>query len=89
MINIALFFWHFANTYHNCLRFYGSKPVDGSSRNTILGSPTKLIATDSLRFIPPDSEELGKSLNSVNLTYYIAFATLLSIYLRGIPLSLA
>jgi len=42
--------------------------VEGSSKNTILGSPTKLIATDKRRFIPPESDELGKSLNAVSLT---------------------
>mmetsp|Transcript_6132 Transcript_6132/g.22527 ORF Transcript_6132/g.22527 Transcript_6132/m.22527 type:complete len:203 (+) Transcript_6132:3496-4104(+) len=34
---------------------YGSMPLVGSSRNTILGAPMNASATDSLRFCPPDS----------------------------------
>eukprot|EP00732_Lithocolla_globosa_P002376 Lithocolla_globosa_v1_NODE_1541_length_2496_cov_46.810324.p3 type:complete len:186 gc:universal NODE_1541_length_2496_cov_46.810324:1888-1331(-) len=34
-------------------RTYGSIPVVGSSRKTILGSPTKLRATERRRFMPP------------------------------------
>lgn len=89
VIKMALCFWHFAKTYQSCLRFYGSSPVEGSSKKTILGSPTKLIATDNLLFIPPDRDELGKFLNYVSLTYSIARLTFLSIYFLGIPLSLA
>lgn len=89
VMKMALCFWHFARTYQSCLRFYGSSPVEGSSKNTIFGSPTKLIATDSLLFIPPERDELGKSLNYVSLTSSMALLTFLSIYFRGIPFSLA
>jgi len=40
---------------HNYLRLSGSKPVDGSSKNTIKGSPTNAIAIDNRLFIPPES----------------------------------
>jgi hypothetical protein len=40
--------------FHMNLRATGSMPVDGSSRNTIEGSPMVATATDSLRLLPPD-----------------------------------
>lgn len=70
--NKALLDWHLAKTYHNCLLLSGSRPVDGSSRKTILGSPTRDIATDNLLFMPPDKERLLKLLKANSLTYSIA-----------------
>jgi len=52
---IALLPLHSDKISHNYLLFSGSSPVEGSSRKIILGSPTKLIATDSLLYIPPDN----------------------------------
>jgi hypothetical protein len=69
----ARFYWHLAKTYQICRRLSGSRPEEGSSKNTILGSPTKLIAIDSLLFIPPESEDETKCLNSVKWTYDIAY----------------
>lgn len=54
------------------LLFSGSNPVDGSSKNIMSGYPTKLIATDSLRFIPPLNSLVLKCLNSVKYTSAIA-----------------
>ena len=53
--NKDLFFRQLLSTYQRFLRFSGSNPVVGSSRNTILGLPTILIPTDNLLFIPPDN----------------------------------
>ena len=39
---------------HTRRRASGSIPVVGSSRKTIFGSPNDAIATESLRFIPPE-----------------------------------
>ena len=39
-------------TFHIDLLFSGSKPVVGSSKNKIFGSPTIEIAIESLLFIP-------------------------------------
>jgi len=50
----------------------GSRPEDGSSKNTILGSPTKLIAIESLLFIPPDNADDKNLRNLINLTSSIA-----------------
>lgn len=52
---IALLPLHYDIISHNYLRFSGSKPVDGSSKNIINGSPTNAIAIDNLLFIPPDN----------------------------------
>lgn len=38
--------------FHNYLLVSGSNPVVGSSRKIILGEETKLIAIESLLFIP-------------------------------------
>jgi hypothetical protein len=81
--------WHLAKTYHICRLLSGSSPVEGSSKKTILGSPTKLIAMESLRFMPPESAEERKSLKVVKLTSPMAVATFASSYSPGIPLSLA
>mmetsp|Transcript_21766 Transcript_21766/g.65238 ORF Transcript_21766/g.65238 Transcript_21766/m.65238 type:complete len:389 (-) Transcript_21766:936-2102(-) len=35
----------------------GSRPADGSSRSTTVGSPTSAHATHSLRFMPPDRRD--------------------------------
>jgi hypothetical protein len=67
--NKLLLFLHFDNNYHKFLRFSGSNPVVGSSKNTIRGSPTKLIATDNLRFMPPDNcltLKLAKSVSAIS-----------------------
>jgi hypothetical protein len=41
------------------LRATGSMPVEGSSRNTMEGSPMVATATESLRLLPlPDREQL-------------------------------
>ncbi len=45
--------------FHICLLCEGSKPELGSSKNTTFGFPTKDIANDSLRCIPPESWLLG------------------------------
>jgi len=52
---MALLALHYCMISHNILLLSGSNPVDGSSRKTIYGSPTKAIAIDSLLFIPPDN----------------------------------
>ncbi len=38
--------------FHNCLLVSGSNPVVGSSKKMIFGSETRLIAMESLLFIP-------------------------------------
>ena len=44
----------FTITFHMNRRDTGSIPVDGSSRNTIAGSPMVAMATLSLRLFPPE-----------------------------------
>lgn len=41
--------------FHMNLRAFGSIPVDGSSKNTILGFPIIASPTDSFLLFPPDS----------------------------------
>ena len=89
VINKALLVWHYAKTAHNCLLFYGSNPVDGSSKNTILGSPTKLIATESLLFIPPESYCAAKVEKFYSFTSLMDYKTCYLILFDGIPLSRA
>ena len=50
---ITLSFFILSIRFHTSLRIFGSIPVVGSSRNITRGSPRKLRATLSLRFIPP------------------------------------
>ena len=83
--NSARLSWHLTSTSQICLRLSGSSPVEGSSKNTILGSPTKLIAIDSLRFIPPDKADERNFLKLVKLTSSMAYRTLLYSYLPEIP----
>lgn len=54
---IALLPLHCIIISHNYLLFSGSNPVDGSSKKINSGSPTRAIAIDNLRFIPPDNWE--------------------------------
>lgn len=54
-----------AITFHMKRLALGSIPVDGSSRNTILGLPIMAIATDSLRLLPPDN--VPESLSAYSL----------------------
>ena len=44
---------------HNFLRWEGSSPELGSSKNTTDGFPTNAIAIESLLCIPPDNYMLG------------------------------
>ena len=71
VMNRARFVWHSASTAQSCLLFSGSKPVEGSSKNTILGSPTRLIATESLLLIPPESSLAANVLNFSSFTSLI------------------
>ncbi len=48
-------------TFHINLRAFGSIPVEGSSKNIMLGFPIIAIATDNLRLFPPD--KVPESLN--------------------------
>ena len=50
---ITLFFFILSIRFHTSLRIFGSIPVVGSSRNITRGSPRKLRATLSRRFMPP------------------------------------
>ena len=50
---ITLSFFILSIRFHTSLRIFGSIPVVGSSRNITRGSPRKLRATLSLRFMPP------------------------------------
>ena len=87
--NNDLFSWHLAKTYHICRRLSGSNPVEGSSKKTIFGSPTRLIAMESLLFIPPDNELARKFVNLDNLTYSIAYLIFDYKLIEGMPLSRA
>lgn len=86
--NSALFYRHLLSTSHKCLLFYGSNPVVGSSKNTILGLPTILIPTDSLLFMPPDNWPALKCLNWVKFTSYKAWATIAFYWEAFVPRSL-
>lgn len=74
--NKALFSRHLFRTSHKCLLFSGSKPVVGSSKNTMRGFPTMLMPTESLLFMPPESWLALKFLNWVRFTSYKAWATI-------------
>mmetsp|Transcript_6902 Transcript_6902/g.17683 ORF Transcript_6902/g.17683 Transcript_6902/m.17683 type:complete len:225 (+) Transcript_6902:718-1392(+) len=47
--------------FHKFLWDTGSKPADGSSSNTICGSPMSAHAPQSLRFMPPERRPAGLS----------------------------
>ena len=66
---IALFPMDSTRISHSYLLFSGSRPVEGSSRNTILGSPTRAIAIDNRLLIPPDSYM------ALNLAYYVSLTS--------------
>lgn len=74
--NTALYCLHLEIIDQRLLLLSGSKPVVGSSKNTITGLPTKLIATESLLFIPPESYFVLNFVKSYKLTSSIAFLTL-------------
>lgn len=61
-------------------REYGSMPEVGSSRNTTLESPMSAIATESLRFMPPDSARLCTLTFSVKPTSAMILLTAESTY---------
>lgn|SRR3990167_462290 len=50
---IALFFFMDAIKFHIFRLIIGSIPVEGSSKNTIFGSPMKAIATANFLLFPP------------------------------------
>lgn len=77
------------NMFQSYLRVSGSKPVVGSSKNTILGLATKLMAIDSLRFIPSGSFLVSMSLSLSSCTSFIALFTIFSSSSGATPLSLA
>ncbi len=59
--------------FQTFLLFSGSSPELGSSKKTILGSPTILMAILNLRFIPPES--YFTFLFPSNITDYIELLT--------------
>mmetsp|Transcript_3557 Transcript_3557/g.10968 ORF Transcript_3557/g.10968 Transcript_3557/m.10968 type:complete len:359 (-) Transcript_3557:762-1838(-) len=72
-----------------CARVTGSTPVVGSSRNTTLGLPRKLIAMDSRRRSPPDSCLARLPSCPLSLTAWIAVLANSRSSCLGTPLSRA
>lgn len=89
MRTIARFYRQSDKISHNFLLFSGSNPVEGSSRNIIFGSPTKAMATESLRLIPPDSSFDLNAANFYNETSLIAISVIVLSYFGDIPFNLA
>jgi hypothetical protein len=55
-LTVAFFFYvaTLEITFHMNRLAFGSIPVEGSSKNIILGFPIMAIATDNFRLFPPD-----------------------------------
>lgn len=62
-----------AMTFHMKRLALGSIPVEGSSKNTILGLPIIAIATDSFRLLPPDNVPESLSVYSLRSSSSILF----------------
>jgi hypothetical protein len=90
VVNItALFPFWAAKISQSYLLFSGSRPVEGSSRYTILGSETREMATERRLFIPPLRELVLKCLNLPSITLSIASSTFYFSFAGTTPLSLA
>ena len=56
-------------TSHMCRRDKGSIPELGSSRNTTAGAPTRAMASESFRLLPPEYEPQTRSAYGVSETW--------------------
>ena len=68
--------------FHVCCLILASMPVVGSSRTTTLGFPIKLIANESLLFIPPEKVLTSPALFSYKFTEERLDLTISSIFLK-------
>lgn len=68
-------------TFHINLLAFGSMPVEGSSKNIILGFPIMAIATDSFRLFPPDRVPDNLSSYSSKFIYFIFCVITSSLYM--------
>jgi hypothetical protein len=75
--------------FHIVLLVSGSKPVVGSSKKIILGDETRAIAIESLLLIPSGSSVTNVSLDSVSITSFNAYFTMLYSFSGETPLILA
>ena len=75
--------------FHKFLLVSGSNPVVGSSKKIIFGYDTRLIAMDSLLFIPRGSSVINYYLYCRSWTSFNAFVTFISNSYGGIPFILA
>ena len=69
--------------FHMNRRALGSIPVDGSSKNTILGLPINAMATESFLLLPPDKVPDNLSSYSSKFIYFIFCVTMSSLNYAG------
>lgn len=67
-------------TFHINLLAFGSIPVEGSSKNIMLGFPIIAIATDSFLLLPPES--VPESLSSYYYRFIYLIFLLIAFYLN-------
>lgn len=70
-------------TFHINLLALGSIPVDGSSKNIMLGLPIIAMATDNFLLFPPDNVPDNLSLYSYKFISFIFLSMACYLYLLG------